>query len=95
MQLHEVIKRLLVTEKNAVLQAAGKYAFEVGRDANKTQIKSAVETAFKVTVTGVNVMNMPSKSKRVGRRMVYSPTWKKALVTLKSGDKIDLFENVQ
>ncbi len=95
MQLHEIIRRPLVTEKNATLQASGKYAFEVDKHANKTEIKRAVEAGFKVTVTAVNVINMPGGSKRVGRRIAFSPVWKKAVVTLKPGDKIDLFENVQ
>jgi large subunit ribosomal protein L23 len=95
MQLHEVLRRPLVTEKNAVLQSLGKYAFEVDRRANKTEIKDAVQTAFKVTVTAVNVVNMRGKSKRVGRGYTFSPNWKKAVVTLKAGDKIELFENVK
>ena len=95
MQLHEIVRRPLITEKNAALQAVGKYAFEVDKRANKMQIKEAVETAFKVTVLGVNLMNMPGKSKRMGKGIIITPNWKKAIVTLKSGDKIDLFENVQ
>jgi large subunit ribosomal protein L23 len=95
LQLHEILRRPLVTEKNATLQAAGKYAFEVDRRANKVEIKNAVQVAFKVTVTSVNVINMPGKSKRVGKGIIVTPNWKKAVVTLKSGDKIDLFENVQ
>jgi len=95
MQLHEVLRRPLVTEKNATLQAQGKYAFEVDRRANKAEIKNAVETGFKVTVTGVNVINMPGKSRRIGRGIVTTPNWKKAVVTLKPGDKIEFFENVK
>ncbi len=95
MQLHEIIRRPLVTEKNATLQAAGKYAFEVDGRANKMEIKKAVEVGFKVTVMSVNVLNMPGESKRVGKNLVNTPAWKKAVVTLKAGDKIDLFENVQ
>ncbi|HXX59211.1 MAG TPA: 50S ribosomal protein L23 [Dehalococcoidales bacterium] len=94
MQLHEVIKKPLITEKNAGIQAMGKYAFEVNKDANKMEIKNAVEAAFKVTVTGVNVVNKPGKMKRYGRRMVLNPGIKKAIVSLKPGDKIELFENV-
>ena len=94
MQLHEILKRPLVTEKNAALQTIGKYAFEVGSGANKLQIKNAVEEAFKVTVTTVNVVSMRGKEKRVGRRVVTTPSWKKAIVTLKVGDKIDLFESL-
>ena len=94
MQLHEILKRPLITEKNATLQANGKYVFEVGGRANKMQIKSAVEEAFKVTVTAVNVVTMHSEEKRVGRRIVVSSPWKKAIVTLKAGDKIELFESL-
>ena len=94
MRLHEVLERPLVTEKNAALQASGKYAFEVNREANKMQIKQAVEKAFKVTVTAVNVVTMRGEEKRVGRKMVTTPSWKKAIVTLQEGDKIDLFESL-
>ena len=94
MHLSKVLHRPLVTEKNSVLQTLGKYAFEVAQEANKAQIKQAVEAAFKVTVTGVNVMTVPGKKKRMRGREVMSPSWKKALVTLKPGDKIELFEGV-
>ena len=94
MQLYEVLVRPLVTEKNTTLQAVGKYAFQVGKDANKKQIKEAVQKAFKVTVIKVNVMNMPGENKRVGRKMTATPQWKKAVVTLKAGDKIQFFEGV-
>ena len=94
MQLFEVLRRPLVTEKNTALQAQGKYVFEVDRDANKDQIKQAVEKAFKVTVTKVNIMTVRGQEKRVGRRVVAGSPWKKALVTLKSGDKIQIFEGV-
>ena len=94
MHLYKVLRRPLITEKNSALQALGKYAFEVAGEANKEQIKQAVETAFKVTVTGVNVMTVPGKRRRMRGREVMSPSWKKALVTLKPGDKIELFEGV-
>ncbi len=94
MQLHEVLHRPLVTEKNTGLQALGKYAFEVADAANKTEIKLAVEKAFKVNVTAVNVVNLPGKTRRMGRREMPPRPWKKAVVTLKEGDKIQLFENV-
>jgi len=94
MHLYEVLRRPLITEKNTALQAQGKYAFEVARGSNKPQIKQAVEKAFKVKVTAVNVMTMPSKRRRVGRRQVLTQSWKKAVVTLKTGDKIELFEGV-
>lgn len=94
MHLSEVLRRPLVTEKNTTLQAQNKYAFEVAKEANKPQIKQAVEKTFKVTVTKVNVVTMPSKTRRVGRRLVLTSPWKKALVTLKPGDKIEIFVGV-
>ena len=92
MHLYQVLHRPLITEKNTALQAQGKYAFEVAREANKHQIKQAVEKAFNVKVTAVNVMTVPGKERRIGRRPVLTPSWKKAIVTLKPGDKIELFE---
>jgi len=94
MHLYEVLRRPLITEKSTVLQAQGKYAFEVAGGANKPQIKQAVEKAFKVEVTAVNVMTMPGKRRRLGRRQLPAHPWKKAIVTLKPGDKIELFEGV-
>jgi large subunit ribosomal protein L23 len=94
MQLFEVLRRPLVTEKGTTLQAMGKYAFEVADDANKVQVKQAVEKSFKVTVTAVNIMTVRGREKRVGRRQISGSPWKKALVTLKTGDKIQIFEGV-
>ncbi len=95
MHLYEVLRRPLITEKNTAIQAPqGKYAFEVAGEANKFQIKQAVEKAFDVKVTKVNVMTVAGKTRRLGRREVQTPSWKKAFVTLKPGDKIELFENV-
>jgi large subunit ribosomal protein L23 len=94
MQLYEVLKRPLITEKGTALSAAGKYIFEVGRTANKYEIKDAVQKAFTVTVTGVNVITVPGEMRRVGRNKVFRQPWKKAVVTLKAGDKIQLFEGV-
>ncbi len=94
MQLFEVIRRPLVTEKNTALQVQGKYAFEVAREANKNQVKEAVEKSFKVSVTAVNMISVRGRERRVGRRMVTGSSWKKAVVTLKTGDKIQIFEGV-
>ena len=94
MHLYEVLRRPLVTEKGTVLQAQGKYAFEVDRQADKHQIKQAVEKAFTVNVTAVNVVTMKGKRRRVGRQQILTPTWKKAIVTLKAGQKIEIFEGV-
>ncbi len=94
MHLYEVLRRPLITEKNTALQTQGKYAFEVAEVANKPQIKQAVEKAFKVKVTAVNVIMVPGKTRRVGRRQVLTQSWKKAVVTLKPGNKIEFFEGV-
>ena len=94
MHIYEVLRRPLITEKSTVLQGLNKYAFEVADGSNKLMIKQAVEKAFKVTVTGVNVVTMQGKKKRMGRREVVSLPWKKAIVTLKPGDKIEFFEGV-
>ena len=94
MHLYEVLRRPLITEKNTTLQAQGKYAFEVAKEANKHQIKQAVEKAFDVTVMAVNVMTVPGKTRRIGRGQVLTQSWKKAIVTLREGNKIEFFEGV-
>ncbi|MBI3953936.1 MAG: 50S ribosomal protein L23 [Chloroflexi bacterium] len=90
----EVLRRPLVTEKSTALSAQAKYVFEVALGANKRQVKEAVERAFNVGVVKVNVMNMHAERRRAGRRLFYTSPWKKAVVTLKPGDKITLFEGV-
>ena len=92
MHLSEVLRRPLVTEKSTELQTQNKYVFEIAEGANKLQVKQAVEKAFKVRVTGVNVITVPSKTRRMGRRQVQTSPWKKAIVTLKQGDTIQYFE---
>ncbi len=95
MHLYEVLRRPLITEKYTALQAQGKYAFQVAGKATKPQIKEAVEKSFKVGVTVVNVMTVPGKRRRMGRRQkVSSQPWKKAVVTLKPGDKIELMKGI-
>ncbi len=97
MNLYEVIKRPLVTEKSTALANANKYIFEVDMRANKLQIRAAVEKAFEVSVTGVNVMVMKGKprgNRRFGRKVTYGGDWKKAVVTLAPGDKIQIFEGI-
>lgn len=94
MHLYEVLRRPVITEKNTNLQALNKYAFEIAEGANKPMVKQAVEKAFKVRVTGVNVVIVPGKTRRVGRRQVLTRSWKKAIVTLQPGDKIEFFEGV-
>ncbi len=94
MHPYEVLCRPLITEKNTSLQALGKYAFEVAGGANKQQVKEAVEKAFKVKVTAVNMISVSGKSRIVGKRQVLTRSWKKAIVTLQSGDNIQFFEGV-
>jgi len=94
MHLYEVLRRPLITEKMTILQGANKYAFKVAPKATKHQVKTAVEAAFKVNVTGVNIMTVPGKERRIGRRIVMTPSWKKAVVTLMPGQKIEFFEGV-
>jgi len=86
------LRRPLITEKSAALQSEGKYAFEVAKEANKPLIKQAVEKAFKVKVTAVNVMTVPGKVRKLGRRELPAHPWKKAIVTLQPGDSIEFFE---
>ena len=94
MHLYEVLRRPLITEKITLLQAQNRYGFEVAQGAAKQQIKQAVEAAFKVKVVKVNVMTVPGKMRRIGRRQVMTPSWKKAVVTLEPGQKIEFFEGV-
>ena len=94
MHVYQVLRRPLITEKNSQLQVQGKYVFEVADEANKNQIKQAVEKAFKVDVTAVNIVTVPGKQRRLGRQQVLTSPWKKAIVTLKPGDTIEFFEGV-
>ena len=94
MHLYEVIRRPLITEKSTRLQELSDYAFEVAGKATKRQIKEAVEKAFKVKVVGVNTLTVKGKEKRMGKRLITTPSWKKAIVTLVPGDKIQYFEGV-
>jgi len=94
MNLYEVLRRPVITEKSTALTGQNKYAFEIAAGANKKMIKDAVEKAFKVSVIGVNVITMKPKARRVGRQQVQTAPWKKAIVTLKAGDKIEFFEGV-
>ncbi len=91
----DVVVRPLITEKATRLGARQQYAFEVRPQANKVQIKEAVEAAFNVHVRAVNVMNMKGKARRSRRGpMSYRPDWKKAVVTLTEGEKIEVFEGI-
>ncbi len=94
MHLYEVLRRPLITEKTTLLKEEDKYVFKVANGATKHQIKEAVEKTFKVKVVKVNVIIVHGKTKRMGRREVTGPSWKKAIVGLEPGSKITLFEGV-
>ncbi|MHB8137221.1 MAG: 50S ribosomal protein L23 [Smithellaceae bacterium] len=95
MELYQVIKKILITEKSNIdREAANKYHFEVDRRANKVEIGSAVEKLFKVTVTDVRVFNVLGKKKRMGKVIGQKSTWKKAVVTLAKGSRIEVAEGV-
>jgi large subunit ribosomal protein L23 len=89
----QVIRRpIILTEKATLLREKNNQViFEVARDANKVQIRDAVQRLFKVNVTGVNTMLMRGKDRRMGRGRGKMQNWKKAIVTLKEGDAIDFF----
>ena len=90
----EIVKRpLTLTEKGAAAREANnQYLFEVDRRANKVDIREAVEALFKVDVAAVNTCNYRGKFKRMGKGQAQLRNWKKAVVTLKDGESIDLFE---
>jgi len=93
--LSQVVRKPLVTERGAVLRERdNKFVFEVHPDANKHEIKRAIEHFFGVTVENVRTLNMHGKIKRLGRFAGKRPDWKKAIVTLAEGDNIDLFDQV-
>lgn len=100
LRIEQVIKRPHITEKNTELMEKGQYCFVVDTTANKYQIREAVEKLFNVSVKAVNTMNVKPKkksraaSKRGGRIEGQEPGWKKAIVTLAPGERIDIFEQV-
>ena len=98
---HEVIVRPVISEKSMDESQRGKYTFEVHPEANKIQIKAAIEELYKsekVTVVGVNVLTTKAKEKRRGTRrgriIGHTSPWRKAIVTLAAGQKITFFEGV-
>jgi large subunit ribosomal protein L23 len=95
MNVYDVLRRPVITEKNTYIMEGGKVTFQVDRAATKPQIARAVETAFpNVRVVAVNTLTMPAKDRRRGRIVGRLPAWKKAVVTLREGDRIELFEGV-
>lgn len=96
MNVYQVLKRPILTEKSDYQRDDNQYVFEVDRKANKLQIKEAVETIFDVEVLKVNTMVMKPKQRRLGRKTIQTrPSWKRAVVTLAPGERIqEFFEGV-
>ena len=95
-RIEDVIRRPLVTEKSTILSRANnQYVFAVDLKANKQEIREAVSTLFNVKVLDVNTSIIPGEPKRRGRMMTRTTKWKKAVVTLADGQKIDLFDRVE
>jgi large subunit ribosomal protein L23 len=97
MSLHpaQILIRPVVSEKSYNQITENRYTFRVHADAHKTQVRQAVEELFDVKVTSVNIVQMPAKPKRRGAIKGTKPGWKKAIVELKAGDKIEIFEGAQ
>jgi large subunit ribosomal protein L23 len=92
---YRIIRRPIVTEKGSTLKDDNnQIIFEVNLSSNKSEIKKAVEKLFKVTVLSVRTQNRLGKHKRLGRSSGRRKNWKKAIVTLKQGDRVDFFEGV-
>lgn len=91
----DIIKAPVITERTSEMMNDRKYVFEVELRSNKTEIKLAIESIFKVKVTDVNTLRMPAKPKRYGRYSGYTSEWKKAIVTLSADSKpLEFFETV-
>jgi large subunit ribosomal protein L23 len=90
-----IVHRAVITEKGARLrEASNQFLFEVAMDANKVEIKSAVEEIFKVHVRNVTTQVRRGKPKRMGRHFGVRPNWKRAIVTLRDGETIEIFDQV-
>jgi len=92
MDINDIIIRPVITEKATELAKQNKYVFRVHKKANKDMIEKAISSIFGVTPVKVNVMIVRGKRKRVRYNYGYTASWKKAIVTLKEGDKIEVFE---
>ena len=94
MDIYQVLIKPTITEKSTLLQESGKYTFHIAPKANKVQVKEAVERNFGVTVLDVNITKLHGKKKRYGARITQRPDTKKAVVTLKQGDRINIIEGL-
>lgn len=89
---HEILIKPIVTERTTGLMEENKYTFKVDKKANKLEVKHAVEAIFKVDVVDVRTMNVVGKMKRMGRTMGMTTGWKKAIVSVKAGQRLPIFE---
>ncbi|NLV67402.1 MAG: 50S ribosomal protein L23 [Spirochaetes bacterium] len=92
MNANDIIIRPVISEKSTELMESRKYVFQVARDANKLMIARAMKELFNVTPEKVNIINMRGKNRRLRYRMGKRAAWKKAIVTLAIGQKIEIFE---
>jgi len=90
MTCYDIIKTMVRTEKGTMLEPERKYFFQVAKDSNKIEIKKAVEEIYKVKVQTVNTSAVPGKLKRVRQELGHTASWKKAIVTLQEGHKIEV-----
>jgi large subunit ribosomal protein L23 len=95
MDSRQILIAPVVSEKSYALIEQNKYSFRIHEKAHKTQVRQAVEELFDVTVQGVNIVKVQSKPKRRGLSRGRRPGWKKAIVQLAPGEKIDIFEGAQ
>ena len=94
MDIHRVLIKPTITEKSTIMQESGKYTFQIALRANKVEVKEAVEKSFNVKVEDVNISKLRGKKKRYGPRIAKQPDVKKAVVTLRPGDRINLIEGL-
>jgi large subunit ribosomal protein L23 len=93
MNAHDIILKPLLTEKSTALrEAVNQICFRVRGDANRTQVKRAIEETLNVKVLRVNILNVEGKTKKMNRFVGKRPNWKKAIVSLKEGEKLNIFE---
>jgi large subunit ribosomal protein L23 len=90
LKLYKHLKSAHVTEKAGDLAKKNQYIFKIQSEANKTEIKKAVEDIFKVNITAVKIINIPSKKRRLGKILGWKKGYKKAIITIKEGQKIEL-----
>ena len=88
----DIILSPVITEKSTILQESGKYTFQVSNDADKKSVKNAIEELFEVKVTSVNIILKKGKPKTFGRNRIITPSYKKAIVSLASGETINISE---